>query len=182
MYNTNMKHLLTIRQQDIHPNSPVVDTSNFRQRRAARAVLLDRDEQVYMMKVGKRGFHKLPGGGVDEGETVEQALARELLEEVGCRAEVIAELGTITEYRDYDGEGLEQVSYCYLAKQIGTQGASSLEDNELEDGMEAVKVGSIDEAINILSSDKPDNLGGKFMQHRDLVILKAVKNRVDSGN
>lgn len=177
-----MKALLTIHQQDIDPNSTVVDPSSFRKRRAARAVLLDHDGQVYLMKVSNRGFHKLPGGGIDDGEEIKQALARELQEEVGCKAEVIAELGTVTEYRAYDGEGLEQVSYCYLAKQIGTQGASSLEDNELEDGMEAVKVGSIDEAINILSSDKPDDLGGKFMQRRDLAILKTAKDRIDNGN
>lgn len=175
-----MKTLLTIRQQDIDPSSPLVDTNNFRKRQAARAVLLDQEGRVYLMKVSKRGFHKLPGGGIDEGEGPEQALARELLEEVGCRAEIIAELGKMIEYRDYVEGGLKQISYCYLARQTGPKGESALETEELEDGMHEIKVGSIDEAIDLLSRDQPDDMGGKFMQYRDLAILESANKLLHS--
>ncbi|MEO8862807.1 MAG: NUDIX domain-containing protein [Candidatus Saccharimonadales bacterium] len=79
-----MKSLLTIREQDIVAGSADVDTSSFRERRAARAVLLDDNAQVHMLNVSKHGYHKLPGGGIEAGEDILSALERELMEEVGC--------------------------------------------------------------------------------------------------
>ncbi len=168
-----MKTLLTIRQQDIDPASPTIDTSNFRTREAARAVLLDDKNQVYLMNVTLHGYHKLPGGGIDEGESILQALERELMEEVGCRAEVTAELGTIVEYRDF--ETLKQTSYCFLAKQVGQQEPSNLEEGELAEGMIEAKAANIDEAITLLKNDIPNNLEGKFIQKRDLTFLTEAK-------
>ncbi len=173
-----MINLLTIKEQDIVPNSPVVDTSAFRKRGAARAVLLDDKNQVYLLNVSKHGYHKLPGGGIDEGEDTQQALERELMEEVGCKAQIIAELGVVVEYRNYDDGGLEQTSYCYLAKQVGEQIASALEEGELEEGMFEVKAKSVDAAITLLSQDKPDNLEGQFIQKRDLAFLQAAKEQL----
>lgn len=146
-----MKNLLTINEQDIVPNSPTVDTSAFRKRGTARAVLLDDKGQVYLLNVS------------------------ELMEEVGCKAQIIAELGTVIEYRNYDDGGLEQTSYCYLAKQVGEQVASALEEGELEEGMFEIKAKSVDDAISLLSQDNPDNLEGRFIQKRDLAFLQAAK-------
>lgn len=172
-----MKNLLTIKEQDIVPDCPVIDTSTFRKRGAARAVLLDDNGLVYLLNVSKHGYHKLPGGGIDDGEDIKQAMERELMEEVGCKADILAELGTVIEYRNYDGGGLEQTSYCYLAKQVGEQVASALEEGELAEGMFEVKAESIDDAIALLSQDKPDNLEGKFIQKRDIAFLEAAKEQ-----
>ncbi len=173
-----MKNLLTIKEQDIVQDSPVVDTSAFKKRGAARAVLLDNSGQVYLLNVSKHDYHKLPGGGIDDGEDIKQALERELMEEVGCKAELVTELGTVVEYRNYDDGGLEQISYCYLAKQVGEQVASALEEGELAEGMFEVKAKSIDDAIALLSQDKPDNLEGRFIQKRDLAFLQAAKEQL----
>lgn len=128
-----MKKLLKITQQDIKFQSPLVDTGDFRERKAARAVLLDNAGKVHMLNVSKHGYHKLPGGGIDEGEEIIEALERELMEEVGCKAEIIRQLGYIIEYRDYDE--LIQTSYCYLARQVGEQQKPNLEQSELDEGM-----------------------------------------------
>ena len=57
------------------------------ERDAARALVLSPTGRVLLLRLepGFRDpFWVTPGGGVDEGETHEQAVARELYEEVGC--------------------------------------------------------------------------------------------------
>ncbi len=67
--------------------------ANFSRRIAVRAVIFDRDGNVAMLAVTRDGYHKLPGGGVEEGEDLHEALARECLEEVGCTITSIKDAG-----------------------------------------------------------------------------------------
>lgn len=53
---------------------------------AARALILDPDDRALLVRFefpDQTALWAMPGGGVDEGETHEQAVARELEEEVG---------------------------------------------------------------------------------------------------
>jgi 8-oxo-dGTP diphosphatase len=59
-----------------------------------------RDGKVLLVKRGRppfEGLYALPGGFVEEGETVEAAAERELLEETGVRARVERLLGVYSE-------------------------------------------------------------------------------------
>ena len=62
--------------------------------------LIQRDG-LFAMQRGKKGDYKIPGGGMDEGETIPQTLAREVLEETGLviKPESMKELGEILEVR-----------------------------------------------------------------------------------
>jgi len=65
-------------------------------RKAARVVLLDPSGRVFLMHAldpgdpSKPPWWELPGGGIDHGETSEQAARRELVEETGITG---AEIG-----------------------------------------------------------------------------------------
>jgi 8-oxo-dGTP diphosphatase len=168
-----MKLLLTMTEKDIHPKSDIVKSANYKTRRAARAVVKNSRNQVALLKVGSHNYHKLPGGGVEKGEDLAVALERELLEEIGCKADVAAEVGKIVEYRDR--WGLEQTSYCYLAAQVGSQQPTAFTDEERAEGFKVVWADTIDAAIYLLEQDHPDNYDGLFIQLRDLTFLRVAK-------
>ena len=52
-------------------------------RYGARGILLNAKKQVALMYMRNKGLYKLPGGGIDENETKEEAFTREVKEETG---------------------------------------------------------------------------------------------------
>lgn len=173
-----MKKILTITEQDINPQAPDLETSAFYHRRASRAIVLNDQGKVALLKVNNRNYHKLPGGGIEDGEDEITALHRELLEEIGCNAVVVSEVGEIVEYRNK--WQLKQTSYGYLAKQDGAQQEVAFTEHEQEEGFEVVWASSIDRAIALLEQDVPSNYDGHFIQRRDLALLRAAKQTLFS--
>ena len=142
-------------------------------RKAARAVVFDGEKKIAMLEVVNHGYHKLPGGGVEKGESLAQALDREVAEETGCKVLVLGEIGKIIEHRDE--WALRQESYCYLAKLVGKKGKPSFTEKEIADGFRVLWV-SLDKAIEIMKNDQPDNYEGKFIKSRDLCFLEEIEN------
>jgi len=168
-----MKHLLTIREADIFPERQNLDPKDFRKRNAARAVVFNSKNKVALLKANTYGYHKLPGGGVEDDENMQLALKRELAEEIGCEAEVTADVGEIIEYRDQ--WGMKQISHCYLAKQTGDSNPPSFTQSEIDEGFEIVWADDIDSAISLLEHDQPQNYDGLFIQRRDVTLLRTAK-------
>jgi len=87
-----------------HPDRPIV---------AVGAVILDGDRVLLVQRAREplRGAWSLPGGAVEVGETLDAALAREVLEETGLSVEV----GPIVDVLDrveFDADG--RVDYHYV--------------------------------------------------------------------
>jgi putative (di)nucleoside polyphosphate hydrolase len=60
---------------------------------------------LWARRVGGRNAWQFPQGGVNQGETPEQALYRELHEEVGLRAASVRQLGQTDDWLHYDLPG-----------------------------------------------------------------------------
>jgi 8-oxo-dGTP diphosphatase len=83
----------------------------------AAVVLQDGDGAVAVIRRrrGEDTWYLLPGGGVEDGESVEEAAAREAFEELGVAVAVGPSLATVGFHRD----GVESVQHYFAATAIG---------------------------------------------------------------
>ena len=140
----------------------------YRVRKAARAVVINDRDEIALLFVTNGNYHKLPGGGIENNETIYDALKREVEEEVGTMIEDIEELGLTIEYR---GEVAQlQISYGYKAKATGELKEPIDTEEEINDGF-VLRWVPMHIAIEILKQDQPTNYIGKFIQNRDLELL-----------
>ena len=80
-----------------------LDGKNYIDRPGVYALIEDSYKQIAVIETSQGYF--LPGGGVDPGETEVEALKREIMEEMGCQASVLAEVGEAVEYINASTEG-----------------------------------------------------------------------------
>ena len=115
-----MKPIVVLRDEDIFPVNYVhkQDKALPLKRVAVRVIVFDSDERVALCGTL---YQLLPGGGVENNETLEQSAIREVLEEVGCKVKIENYIGFIEEFRD--GGERYQITHCFSAKVIGEKGA-----------------------------------------------------------
>ena len=166
-----MEILKIIRDKDLGFNSE--NPSTYQDRKGARAIIFDKDNNVALLHAAKKHFHKLPGGGIEEGEDAIQALKREALEEIGCEIVNIKKLGIIEMF--LNNESQHSISYCFTANVKGEKMEPNFTEDEINEGFEPVWL-SLDDAIKTLESEgNIKHYWGKFIQTRDLYLLKEAK-------
>jgi ADP-ribose pyrophosphatase YjhB (NUDIX family) len=133
--------------------------------------------QIALQHLQNYHFYKLPGGGVDQGETVEKALVREVKEEVGCDCEIIRPVGVVIEYRaKYK---LLHLNYCFVAKVTSAITETAFEEAEIKAGQTNIWVAP-ESVLEIVRSGKCTNYESHFNIPRELTFLEEylqTKNR-----
>lgn len=169
----NMELIREIYDDDIGTDNIGYRGKFYEMRKATRAIVFNDEQEVAILNAGKNKYHKLPGGGVDEGESLIESLKREIKEEVGCDSDIKGELGVVIECKN--GHKKIQISYCYIANVKGDIADPSYTENEISEEF-GLKWMSLDVAIRTLEEDKPLDYAGKFIRERDLTFLKKMRD------
>lgn len=167
-----MKLLGEIKHSTFFPDDTDLPLGQLKPRFAVRAIVANDAGNIALLYAAVHKRHKLPGGGIERDEGLQEALNRELLEEIGCQARITGELGMVVEYRDRWQQ--IQSSTCYRAKQYGPVHDPQFTEQERAEGFEVVWAKDIASAIQLLKSDKPHDYAGLFIQQRDLLFLQAA--------
>jgi len=135
---------------EIHRNKGLNVNGKTVHRTAVRAIILH-GRELLMVFSSAVGDYKFPGGGVDNGESHEQALARELREECGASLlSMDGELGAVIEYNfaeEKDFDVFKMTSHYYFCQAEDDFGAQKLDDYERDLGFKPVWV-DIEDAIS----------------------------------
>jgi len=105
-------------------------------RYGARGIVIRDDGKIAVFNKANKNEYKLPGGGIEGDEDPKAAFLREVLEETGCKVEIIKELGITEEYKSLDN--FRQISYVFVGKVIEDTGKLNVTKKEEEEGAKLI--------------------------------------------
>lgn len=114
---------------------------------SAAVIVMNEKQEILLLRGPKRGW-EMPGGQVEEGESLKAAAIRETMEETGIEVEILSFCGIFQNV---------QRSICntlFLAKPVGGKLTTSSESLEvgffpLEEGLEMVEWGNFRQRIEL---------------------------------
>ncbi|TCT15613.1 NUDIX domain-containing protein [Natranaerovirga pectinivora] len=150
------------------------------QREAVRGIILNNDK--ILMMVSSKNDHKLPGGGIESGETHYEALTREIKEETGFDCIGISkQVGKVFERKIdfFDSNYMfEMVSYYYICKLDKKKGKLELTESEKALGFKPVYIG-IEEAIQANNEFILKYPEGVIWTKRENLVLEKILLNLD---
>lgn len=163
-----MRTILVLDEKNYTDDMPVFE------RFGVRAII--KKNGLLAMQQSSIGEYKIPGGGIDPGETIEQALIREVQEETGLVVipESIQELGEILEKRrDIFDEGVKYIAHSlhYSCEVTDELVETAMTESEKQKGFHLAwaDIDTIIAANEALMKEK--------WQFRDVEFLKWLKEQ-----
>ncbi len=143
-------------------------------RKIVRAIIFDEDKNYYFLRVSRNDDFgntvtiETSGGGVEEGETLEQALKRELKEELGAEVEIICKLGIVSDY--FNLIHRHNIINYFLCK-LSALGKTNMTEEEINNfDISPLKL-SYDDAITEYKRCKNSKIG-RLIYNREYPILE----------
>ena len=149
-------------------------------RNSAKAIIIQGDKVLLTKNQDNDGyFYLFPGGGQEHGETIQQALIRECMEEVGQQVEI----GELLHIREYIGKNHEYASADFYVHQVEYYFISKIV-NETKDNIEPTNPDSHQVGIEwIAINDLPEyRVYPKTLRKYIIKHLNGVKSPVYLGD
>lgn len=179
-----MDVIASFRENDIFPNRDGVDIAaiDFEDRLTGKAVVFDQARNVALIGNSVNTFYLLPGGGIEDDETIEEGIVRECLEEIGCGVILRDGLGVVEDYRNRDKKRC--LSHGFIAEVVGEKGVLRLTEEETKNGLHVIWE-PLSKAITILEKEVEQLNQGEvafyntgFNIRRDHLFLLNASKRI----
>ena len=143
-------------------------TSLYEKKRISCRAIIIEDGKILLSHETNGGTYMSPGGGLEENETNEQCVEREVLEETGYIVKATKPFITVNEYC-YDTLYINRYFIC----EITGEGKRHLTENEIYKKMEPEWV-EISKAVEIFSTYKSLTPDKESLYLREFTILNKL--------
>lgn len=151
-------------------------------RAVARAIVVDEAGQFYFMRVerddifGNVTVLETAGGGVEAGESLGEAVLREVQEELGAEVEVLCKIGLVSDYYNLiERHNLNHYFLCRVLK----FGETNRTQAEIEDFHLATMQLSYEEAVARYRKQE-DSVLGRLITQRELPVLEKAMSWLEN--
>lgn len=141
------------------------DIKDQTRREGCRAVV-KKDDKYLVVHVQKWDITTLPGGGLEEGETREECVKREVLEETGVEVQVLCKTVVLTEYF-IDSIWKHNFFLCDFVKDTGI---TNYTEEEKEIGLEHMWV-TLEELLDTFENNISLHEHGPNIHNREFLGL-----------
>lgn len=151
-------------------------------RMIVRAIVVDDDGYFYFVRAdrdddfGRAVIIETAGGGVEVGEDLDEAIKRELNEELGAQVEVICKIGVVSDY--YNLIHRHNINNFYLCRAVSFGEKMLTEDEINYFHLSTLKL-TYDEVIQEYAKNRESMLG-RIVANRELPILIRAKEILDN--
>ena len=151
-------------------------------RQVVRAVVVDADGTYYFNRAvrdddfGVSTIIETAGGGVEAGEDLHTAIRRELREELGAEVEILAEVGTVSDY--YNLIHRHNINHFYLCRAVSF-GDTQMTEDEVNTFHLSTLTLTYEQAVAEYERCKNCALG-RVIAARELPILHRAKEILDT--
>lgn len=157
---------------------------NPKTRLGARGIVIRDDDKIAIFNKANKNEYKLPGGGIENDETPEEAFKREVLEETGCIVNIIEKIGITEEYKCQSN--FKQISNVFYGKVIEDTKQLHTTQKEKDEGAKLLwetpqkALQLITECYDkLVKSDYGSVYATKFIVLRDRKILEFYINNYE---
>lgn len=146
-----------------------------------RCILQNNNGEIYIVKSEKYGYIQIPGGGINDEETIIDALHREVQEETGFLIVDVKPIGYVLEKREdsqNNHDWNKAISYVFSAS-LGKEVGTNYTEDESADCFRPIWM-PLDHFIAEKEKlkNKDNSYSGYFSDRRDLEIAKFFKTKL----
>lgn len=163
----NLLFKLTDRDIGIEPK----EMKDYQLRIAARGIVIRNDGKIALQYKSNTNEFKLIGGGIENKEELEEAFKREVLEETGCKIEIINKLGITEEYISL--KKAKQISHIFIAKVIKNLHILKLTEKEKSEGAKLIWE-TPEEALKLIKNSYEKLLPSNYAEEYTIYRMKFV--------